>query len=312
MNSPVTSVLSGFDHAPLLAAGDRDHPVLPGSGLKGALRSQAERIARTLATQAATDATDFLETCPVCSPVMSRPKPDQPQPQESCDSLLEALGVLKSTDDAGDRHLCLACQLFGSPRRGSRLRVEDASLVGTPKYKPRDFLAVDRFTGGGADQFKFDAAVLWTPRFKVVLYLENPLQWELGWLVLALRDFQEGLGTVGFGAAKGFGRVEAEAWRTEFGCLDDGDAHALGLAGKGTRDPRSLYHLQIVDQGEAQAWKQIADGWVSRFVAQVEAFRTTSRRDASDRPQSLPGLPTDTWFGTGAKQLYGNEEAVHA
>jgi hypothetical protein len=64
---------SGFDHAPLLATYDRGaKPVLPGSGLRGVLRSQAERIARTLATLKAWDdghdsqtrKEKFLTTCP--------------------------------------------------------------------------------------------------------------------------------------------------------------------------------------------------------------------------------------------------------
>ena len=69
---------SGFDHAPVLEAyalGEK--PVLPGSSLRGVLRSQAERIARTLATLDAWDAgadhnqrrNAFLTALPSLQPV---------------------------------------------------------------------------------------------------------------------------------------------------------------------------------------------------------------------------------------------------
>lgn len=302
VNSPVTSAESGFDHAPL---GGGAAPILPGSSLKGALRSQAERIARTLATAAAKNASEFLLTCPVCSPVVSRIDPQTPEPQESCDSLLRAKQVVENTAEAKDEHLCLACRLFGCARRGSRLRVEDAALL-DGKVKPQDFLAIDRFTGGGADEFKFDAAVLWQPHFEVRLFLENPEPWELGWLLLALRDAQEGLVPLGFGASKGMGQVEVRSWEAEFGYLNAKDAEAMGLPATSEREPGSVYRVTKA-AADQESWKAAAQRWVEDFAAKVKEFR---RRSAAG-PGSLPALELDTYFRIGAEKHYPEEEAHH-
>ena len=94
---------------------------------------------------------------------------------------------------------------LAAPLRGSRLVIEDAALqAGTdPVFKVQDFLAIDRFTGGGRDGAKFDAVGLWRPAFTARLRLENPQAWELGWLALVLRDLAEGWLSVGFGRRQG-------------------------------------------------------------------------------------------------------------
>jgi CRISPR/Cas system CSM-associated protein Csm3 (group 7 of RAMP superfamily) len=273
--------LTGFDHAPLLAQlGDWQHPVLAGSGLRGVLRSHAERIARTLATRKADGEQAFLHTCPACSPVESRPG----KPLASCDALLR--GKVSASAEVGDEHLCLACRLFGSTRRGSRLLIEDAPYQPTetqpkPVLKMLDFLAIDRFTGGGADGAKFDALALWKPSFTLRLYLENPVPWELGWLALVLRDLQAGWLTAGFGAAKGFGQVKLENLQCTLGYLSPEDVQDLGLAAGGERDG-TVYTEMPVSLAQAQPW-------VDQFREMVAQF---SRHDGA-----LPGLGCDSYFG---------------
>jgi CRISPR/Cas system CSM-associated protein Csm3 (group 7 of RAMP superfamily) len=285
---------SGFDHAPVLATYTKNSkPVLPGSSLRGGLRSQAERIARTLTTQTASKSSDprqhFLNHCPACNPLTSR----SVDPVASCNSLIKAkLSEMSKTerDDleqvGAENHLCLACQLFGSTWNGSRLRVEDAPFVGEKvTYKVLDFLAIDRFTGGGRDSAKFDAVVLWKPRFGVRMFLENPEPWELGWLALVLRDLNDGLATVGFGAAKGFGQCTIEEPMLTFGVLHDTDFpspvaddenEALKLA-VGARDrllavksdTSGLYRTVVFDQASEADWLVLANGWVKAFNDKV-------------------------------------------
>jgi CRISPR/Cas system CSM-associated protein Csm3 (group 7 of RAMP superfamily) len=295
VNDPVTAALSGLDHAPLLVAGDRERPLLPGSSIKGVLRSQAERIVATLTTRRVwqeqpvgqrRDA--FLHACPICNPLVG----EAALPQASCDALLKK--EVPSTQEVEDAHLCLGCRLFGSTRRGSRLRVEDAPLVGRPVYKPQDFLAIDRFTGGGAEHLKFDAGLLWKPRFAVRLYLENPEPWELGWLLLTLRDLHEGLATLGFGGAKGFGKVRAREWVVKVGYVDTVDAAELHLEGAPEGEQEGLYHTTRCTSEGASTWSESATAWVQAFEEQVEKFE----RDA------LPPLKADTYFGTGIEELY--------
>ena len=282
-NDTLTSGATGFDHAPLLAQwGDWRQPVLTGAGLRGVLRSHAERIARTLATHNAAGQEVFLQKCPACSPVESRAG----EPLASCDTLLK--GKISSDKIVDDEHLCLACRLFGSTRRGSRLMVEDALFAGDkpPTLKMLDFLAIDRFTGGGAEGAKFDALALWNPAFALRLHLENPAPWELGWLALVLRDLAEGWLTVGFGAAKGFGRVRLENWVATFGYLTPDDAPDLVQRHLITQTSGVYTTAQVTEA--TTGWRALAQQWVNTFRKQVnENFA---------RPEEL-ALTQDSYFG---------------
>lgn len=287
---------SGFDHAPVLTVYEKGaKPVLPGSSLRGVLRSQAERIARTLATFAAWDGAqdaesrkaEFLKTCPACSPLIVKTN----DPVASCNSLIKAMGKAKRDEfeieqKGAEQKLCLACRLFGSTWNGSRLRVEDASFVGERvECKVLDFLAIDRFTGGGRDTAKFDAVVLWKPKFRVRLFLENPQPWELGWLTLVLRDLHDGLITVGFGAAKGFGQCRIEDGKLNFGFLADGDFPLPAVDGQdptiqqaiaagqrllqGQLGVSGVFQTLAYDQASAADWMTLAEGWVRVFNQQA-------------------------------------------
>jgi len=340
VNDPTQAGRSGFDHAPLIEG----KPILPGSSLRGALRSHAERIARTLATEHAVHGDDFLATCPACNPV-ARPRGKEDLALECCDSLLKRQEWRDPTDsfwrdpDQGidtTHDLCLACQLFGSPRWGSRLIVEDAALEEntTPVYKVQDFLAIDRFTGGGKDGAKFDAAALWQPRFITHLRLENPQDWELGWLVLVLRDLAEGWLKVGFGAAKGFGQVWVPKWTATIGFIADDDfplrtatsarivesvdIRTLLHTAKVIPSPTSIYQIAELNGELAQPksghdwnwqmdstenWQPVIKAWITAFNTYVEGFKRS--------PVSLPELKMDTYFDGGLiERLYPKASAA--
>lgn len=312
---------SGFDHAPVLAAytpedvpgsGLRGVPVLPGSSLRGVLRSQAERIARTLATLTAWGVAnkamserqaDFLASCPACNPLTTEPSDEV----ASCNSFIrrrlskEKRGKLER--EGAEDKLCLACRLFGSTWNGSRLRVEDAPFKKGVKveHKVMDFLAIDRFTGGGRDSAKFDALALWKPQFSVRLFLDNPEPWELGWLALTLRDLDEGLTTVGFGRAKGFGQCTLEDRKLTLGILHDDDfplpqvtgdeqaaraaieaARAAGeglLAVKGA--PSGVFQTVAYDTTRQADWLALANGWVKEFNQLVKNHKRPAEFSAS-------------------------------
>lgn len=286
INDTLASGASGFDRAPLLIQWAAwQHPVLPGSGLRGVLRSHAERLARTLATLSTSGKDDFLRRCPACDPNVRDGNKARRLPLESCDSLLKNSDV-PSIEVVDEEHLCLACRLFGNTRRGSCLIVEDAPFAGDkPVFKMLDFLAIDRFTGGGAEGLKFDALALWKPAFTVRLHLDNPAPWELGWLWLVLRDLAEGWLSVGFGTAKGFGRVRLVNWTATFGCLTTGDMPYLPQSGLAMHKSGVYRTVQITP--DTDEWKAVAREWLQAFREKVRAFT---------RPDKI-ALKQDTYFG---------------
>jgi hypothetical protein len=114
-------------------------------------------------------------------------------------------------------------RLFGSAGWGSTIEVADFVEVSQPQRRfPDDpyiqeFLAVDRFTGGGSEQRKFDAKGGWEPVLAGALTVNlerlgamGKLEPALGLLALTLRDLVEGDLAFGWGSGKGYGWAQVE------------------------------------------------------------------------------------------------------
>ena len=324
-NDTTAAARSGFDHAPLLdMISKTGKPILTGASLRGAIRAHAERIVRTLSTLESNNAEQFLAKFLACNPVESGSDEDQGAPLENCDSRLRkaakkfpaqnptAIENPYADESEIKDYLCLSCRLFGSTRRGSRLIVED-SIAAEPLEKKNDhgesqwqgkvldFLAIDRFTGGGREGAKFDALAAWRPVFSVRLHLENPKAWELGWLALVLRDMRDEMVTVGFGAAKGFGRAILQNLKVDYGFLDENDfCGPVEKAASVTERTSGLYRLLKWDtQDDAQRNElfNLAEDWVKQFNQVREAFACV----AEMRPT------VDTYFTGDLPNLYPKE-----
>ncbi|MDU9049447.1 MAG: TIGR03986 family CRISPR-associated RAMP protein [Candidatus Electrothrix sp. Rat3] len=158
-------------------------PLLPASSLRGALRSQAERIVRTLGGRC-------------CSPA----DPCQP------------LGDIKELET-----LCPVCQVFGAAGWKTGIRIHDFRCIQVNKEKNRqDFVAIDRFHGGGKDGAKFAVEHSECPCFQGQITISSRVKEAgRGLLALVLRDLREGDITFGSGANKGYGNLRTEAVRVE-------------------------------------------------------------------------------------------------
>ncbi|MFA5924198.1 MAG: TIGR03986 family CRISPR-associated RAMP protein [Methylococcaceae bacterium] len=188
---------SKTDYFPLL-----DHkkmPRLPAASFRGVLRTQAERIIRTLG-----------EKC--------------------CDTEDPCKPIYKKEDLSG---LCLACQIFGATGWKSLLIIQEFECLQANEIKKQDFVAIDRFHGGGKDGAKFDATHYESPEFKGAITFsprmdKNELAWGKGLLALVLRDLQEGDLTFGFGANKGYGVLDSDSLSiTDLEQLQDSDIQAF-------------------------------------------------------------------------------------
>lgn len=187
------------DHTPRLDAAGR--PYLPAASLRGALRAHAERILRTLGGDAGACQRDQTHgACPAVS----------------------SMGI-EVADSNGQRPsaveaLCPACKLFGAPGWRSPLEVTDFRSTNDVQVETQEFLAIDRFTGGGADKLKFNARRAMRPVLAGRLSLDISAldrcgagAWALGLLGLLLRDLTEGDIHFGFGTSKGYGACTAAA-----------------------------------------------------------------------------------------------------
>jgi CRISPR-associated protein Csm3 len=168
--------------APVLR--DARGPLLPGSSLKGVLRSAAERLLHGTTLQPA-----------VCD-ILARPCGGQPTGRDQASEPV----------DLAD--LCLVCQLFGSPHAGSRLTVGDLIVDGHAATVVRDGVAIDRDELKAQDRLKYDYEVV-APgtRFGGRLRVDDPEPGHLGLLANLFDLLDIGVITVGGGTSRGLGRL---------------------------------------------------------------------------------------------------------
>jgi len=158
---------------------------LPGSSLKGTLRSHCEKIARTVRPRGG------AEWC--CDPFSN---------STSCSKRLES-DLSAAARYAGS---CVACRTFGNTGLSSRLALTDAYPQAEPRLEQRDGVAIDRISGAVAAG-PFNLEVVTQGTFRATLTLRNFQLWQVGLLAIALRDLGQGRVPLGFGKSKGFGRV---------------------------------------------------------------------------------------------------------
>jgi CRISPR-associated RAMP protein (TIGR02581 family) len=225
--------------------GGEPEPFLPGSSLKGVLRSHAERIARTLQEESVCGVFENADV-------------------EGCGWHFRELD--QSSDDAHaydtEAHYyqrsCPACRLFGSTHWKGRFHIGDAYLVEDDRdVEPelRDGIGIDRVSGGVAGSAKFDLEVMPAGvRFAMQFDLTNFETWQLGWMAYVLRDLMEGKLRVGMGTSRGLGRVQGhlQSISLEYVGEPEGmEESVLGLGALAEGEERRAYGLREDDRVES-------------------------------------------------------------
>lgn len=253
-----------------LRAPDEGPPYIPGSSIKGVLRSHAEKIARTLA----------FPNFGCCNPFV-----------EVKEALAAAEWEASCSDkfhqrEQGGKHIssvqayhdaCPICKLFGCAKLASRLLIDDTYLKGNQYViERRDGVAIDRFTGGASAGAKYDMEVMVRGTFPTCFYLRNFERWQAGLLAYVLQDLADTRLRFGYGKRRGLGKVKGvvrEIKLTYFGVMPQGctDANPI-VAGIG-----ALTH-----------------GWLERWEAYGfdDKSHVTPKTIAGVLRQSFP-LPTD-------------------
>lgn len=111
---------------------------------------------------------------------------------------------------------CTLCRIFGNEHEAGKIRVEDFIIQGDPESKVLDRVAIDRFTAGARDKFKFDTTpLIGTPEkpliFRGLIWTHKDLDKDADEaLKQALADIQNGLYPFGGLGNVGFGWVKSE------------------------------------------------------------------------------------------------------
>ena len=199
---------------------------IPGSSLKGVIRSHSERITRTLRQG---------KEAACCNP-FEKAKKNINEPDFACSSYFEEYKhkkkIKKLNGIEAYRQSCLICRLFGSTESASRLIVRDAYLKDgcNVKSETRTGVGIDRFTGGVASG-PFSLEVATNAEFGTQLYIRNFELWQLGLLAYVFKDFKDGIIPVGYGKSRGFGKVSGMVDKVELRYLGKDKPSAPNIRG---------------------------------------------------------------------------------
>lgn len=272
------ATLDGADMVPVstFLNGKRIH-YLPGTSLKGVLRSHFERIART------------LQPGSVCLPYHDPKKHNISIPVAAEQNSYGCGYRSRDGNDTAAAYAdsCAACRLFGSLNFAGRFSVGDAyPLEGhPPAVESRNGVGIDRFTGGTVQGVLFELQALVGGRFEAKIRLTNFELWQLAGLTLLLNDLADELIAVGSGRSRGLGRVRGSVKAFRLTYLRTAKA-ADSLAGIGqlaTQRERKAYRLHewapepqpTLSKGEMRGLRQHYDldtDWPQLSQALIPAF----------------------------------------
>jgi CRISPR-associated protein Csm3 len=172
---------------------------LAGSGLKGVLRSHAERLLRSSGRFA-------------CDPTQTRD-------ESSCGRKRIGPPQPPNYPHAGQ---CGACFTFGSLALAGRFRIGDAYPVkgseeAANRTEVRTGVGIDRRSQAAAQGVLYDAEVVVGGTFGARISGENFSLWQLALVLAALQDLGGGLLRIGGAKARGMGAVRLGDWSVDLG-----------------------------------------------------------------------------------------------
>lgn len=241
---------------------------LPGSSLKGVIRSHAERIARTVARS---DKKNRFS----CNPLGKSDKKDE---DYSCNKHFEGKkDELKNNPDRGSiiyKESCFICKMFGNTALSSHIHITDAYPISNVKIERRNGVAIDRIFGSVAvGPFQYETAT--EGKFEANISIKNFTIPQLGLLALVLRDIQEQRVPLGFAKSRGLGKIKANISYVNFsypsGELLDVEDNKLYGVGEFCQCPDAYGFPK--DDYIIQDLKYEADGWCGKYM-KLEGMET--------------------------------------
>ena len=194
-------------------------PFIPGSSLKGSLRSVVERLVPGLPEEAG------LRSCALIELTKNQWEEAKAMGQDKqvCPTAYQKAITDERRDNRGQtedilqkarERLCHTCQLFGSPYAAARLNISDLSLEKQEwdvTVQIRDGVAIDRDSERARDRLKYDFEVVPPDtRFKLKMTFENATDQDVQLLCVGLSEFVNGFGVIGGKRSRGLGTCKID------------------------------------------------------------------------------------------------------
>lgn len=190
-------------------------PFIPGSSLRGVLRSHIERIVRALEPQArrGKGACNPLDEKTWCIR-RGRLLPVAYDPTREYESVgIDDLRAAAKNDEEFARWVlmesCRVCRVFGSPWLASRVRIADLHPDGAVLTERRDGVAIHREKETVVHKYDFETVPAGA-RFHLTILAENLSPTERGLLWLGIQEIARGWIPLGGFRGRGLGRVRME------------------------------------------------------------------------------------------------------
>lgn len=220
-----------------------ERPFIPGSSLRGALRSHVERIVRTLEPQAGAGRG-------ACNPLALNAENGEPACVTDKQKKAWADELAATNEDADGlakkiwEHSCRICRVFGSPWLASRVRLTDLIGVNGARPEVRDGVSINREKETVEQKYDFETVPVGS-RFALEIVAENLDETERGLLWLGIEELRRGQILVGGFKGRGLGRVALEEERLRLVESKDKDKlRAYLLSGE----------LPLLAPDKAEAW----------------------------------------------------------
>ncbi len=218
-------------------------PFIPGSSLRGVLRSHIERIVRAFEPGKAGNGKG------ACNPLAISEKEDADFHACVTDSQVKAWREELRNRPNGDQIFaqrvwdksCRVCRAFGSPWLASRVRISDLPCLNGAEAETRDAVAIDREKETVANKYDFEVFPVGS-RFRLEIVADNLDETERGLLWLGIEELRRGQILVGGFKGRGLGRVTLENLQLRF------------VDKNGLRDYLLKGEIPLCDESKAQAW----------------------------------------------------------
>ncbi len=179
----------------------RGYAIIPGSSLKGVLRSLFESVIRKVND---TNGYDKIYACDILD-------------KDNCCTAKESKNIRtlnnpKEKAELAYKSSCVTCRLFGGREIAGRLLFKDCVQIvedGIPVYEYRDGVGIDRNTGSAKPNAKFDYEIVPAgTKFDFCLFAENITKEQIIYRDFIIKQLRSGNVAVGGKTTRGLGRIK--------------------------------------------------------------------------------------------------------
>lgn len=193
-------------------------PYIPGSSLKGVLRSAAEALFHG-APFADRSPRPPLSACRIMAglPCVTHQRVEEVRKEKEAEDRARKdrsrpLDISRMVAETVWAESCSVCRIFGSLELASRVRFPDLPLAGDlPPLELRNGVGIDRDKGLAADRVLYDfEAVPPGTSFRLTVVLDNPDDADAGLLLYLFHELDQGNLALGGKASRGLGLVQVQ------------------------------------------------------------------------------------------------------